>query len=158
MAWENVNYSCGHAERQQFYGHHTDREAKREWMERGVCPDCFRAQKEEEKKQENERAASLANEIGFAPLTGSDKQIAWAQSIRQKKYEALAASLNHPNPKAAYALMAEAMSLETSAKWWIDKRDSSARQIMEMIAASYPAKTAEINNKSRNAREEAKSE
>ncbi len=42
MAWEMVNYSCGHSERQQFYGPNAEREQKLEWMERGLCSDCYR--------------------------------------------------------------------------------------------------------------------
>ncbi len=42
MAWEMVNYSCGHSERQQFYGPGAERERKKEWMERGLCPECYR--------------------------------------------------------------------------------------------------------------------
>lgn len=42
MAWEMVNYSCGHSERQQFYGPGAGREQKKEWMERGLCPECYR--------------------------------------------------------------------------------------------------------------------
>jgi len=42
MAWEMVNYSCGHSERQQFYGPGDERRRKKEWMERGLCPECYR--------------------------------------------------------------------------------------------------------------------
>lgn len=42
MAWEMVNYSCGHSERKQFYGPNAGRESKKEWMERGLCPECYR--------------------------------------------------------------------------------------------------------------------
>jgi len=42
MAWEMVNYSCGHSERQQFYGPGDERRRKVEWMERGLCPECYR--------------------------------------------------------------------------------------------------------------------
>jgi len=42
MAWEMVNYSCGHSERQQFYGPCDERRRKKEWMERGLCPECYR--------------------------------------------------------------------------------------------------------------------
>ena len=42
MAWEMVNYSCGHSERQQFYGPGDERGRKKEWMERGLCPECYR--------------------------------------------------------------------------------------------------------------------
>ncbi len=143
MAWETVNYSCGHSERQQFYGKHTDRDRKREWMERGVCPDCYRAEKEQQRQQENERAASLTAEIGFAALTGSEKQISWAQSIRQKAYETMVAT-GKPHPTQGWKLMVDLINLETSAKWWIDNRTDSWSILFRKIGANYPAKLAEL--------------
>jgi len=146
MAWREVNYSCGHTERIQFYGPGKERDRKQEWMERGVCPDCYRAQKDEEKRQENERAANLKNEIGFVDLTGSEKQIAWAVSIRQKMYENLCKRFS-PVPGFGYSLMVEAINLETSAKWWIDNRSTDSATAMNVIAGNYPDKCKEINGK-----------
>lgn len=143
MAWQTVNYSCGHAERQQFYGKHTDRDQKQAWMERGVCPDCYRTQKEQERQQENERAANLTNEIGFNALSGSEKQISWAQSIRQKAYESMVAE-GKPHATLGWALMISLINLETSAKWWIDNRTTSWSTLFRMIGANYPAKLAEL--------------
>ena len=148
MAWRDVNYSCGHIERVQFYGPGRERDRKQEWMERGVCPDCYRAQKEEEKRQENERAANLQNEIGFAQLNGSDKQIAWANTIRQQTYERLVASLRSGDPIHKTCLV-EALNLETSSKWWIDNRNCGVTDVMNIIAGNYPVKAAEINAKSK---------
>ncbi len=42
MAWEMVNYSCGHSEGQKFYGPGDECRRKKEWMERGLCPECYR--------------------------------------------------------------------------------------------------------------------
>lgn len=138
MAWETVNYSCGHSERQQFYGKHIERERKKEWMERGVCPDCYREQKEQERQQENERAASLTNEIGFVALSGSEKQIAWAVSIRQQCYEKVVA--NHtPHPTAGWSKIIAAINLETSAKWWIDNRSAIGTTALKLIGANHPS-------------------
>lgn len=131
MAWEDVNYSCGHSERHQFYGPHAERDRKREWMERGVCTVCFHAKKEGERRQESERAAKLATEIGFSPLTGSGKQIAWATSIRQKMLESLLAKNGIKGKIVNY------FNHETSAKWWIDHRETAPYTILETIVKLY---------------------
>lgn len=148
MAWWTIEHSCGHTQRVQLYGPGKDRERKAEWMERGVCPDCYRAQKELEKKQESERAATVGAEIGFISLAGSEKQIAWAITIRQKVYESLCKRFN-PVPGFGYTLAVEAMNLETSAKWWIDNRDVDAVKLMNVIAGNYPEKCKEINGRMR---------
>lgn len=132
MAWEMVNYSCGHSERQQFYGKMTDRERKLSWMERGVCPECYRKQKEEEKSKASQVAAEQAKATGLPYLVGSEKQIAWAETIRK---EALASARNTLAPREmvpvdklpAYDILAKArctLEQETSAKWWIDNRNT----------------------------------
>jgi hypothetical protein len=131
MAWRTVEYSCGHSQELQFYGPGRERDAKQEWMERGICPDCYRAQKEDERRQENERAASIAGTIGFAALTGSDKQIAWAATIRQKSLEKLLTQ-NGIRDKIVGVFNAE-----TSAKWWIDHRGMTPYSILETITKIY---------------------
>lgn len=146
MAWWTINHSCGHTQEVQLYGPGRDREKRAEWMERGVCPDCYRAEKEKERKQDNERAASVAGEIGFVGLEGSDKQVAWATTIRQKMYENLCKRYN-PVPGYGYTLAVEAINLETSAKWWIDNRNVDAVKLMNIIAGNYPDRCKEINGK-----------
>lgn len=53
------------------------------------CTDCYKERKEREKQEANEKAAEFSRESGLAPLTGSDKQIAWANTIRMKFVEAV---------------------------------------------------------------------
>lgn len=136
MAWWNISHSCGHEERVQLYGPGADRERKAEWMESRPCPACWRAQKDADRAAENERAASLSGEIGFPALTGSEKQVAWAQSIRQKKYEE--STKLTPGPHG-WAPLVETYALETLAKWWIDNRSDDIFLIITKIQASHPA-------------------
>ena len=139
MAHYDVNHSCGHTVEVELFGKTSARYEKIEWMERGVCPDCYRAEKEKEREQENERAETLAKSLGFSELEGSVKQVAWGSSIRQKTYESICQS-ETPHPTYSYSLVAEAISLEGSAKWWIDHRQVDFLRILKMLAANYPAK------------------
>jgi len=143
MAWETINHTCGHDQKVQMYGKHTERDSKHAWMERQTCPDCFRDQKEQERQQENDRAASLTSEIGFAALTGSEKQVTWAQSIRQKAYESMVAE-GKPHATLGWTLMISLINLEASAKWWIDNRTTGWSVLFRLIGANYPAKLAEL--------------
>ena len=138
MAHYDVGYACGHSQEVELFGKTSARYEKIEWMERGLCPDCYRAKKQEEREQENERAAKLSESLGFSELEGSEKQIAWATTIRQKIYENICQS-EAPHPTYGYTLVAEAISLELSAKWWIDNRNTYFSLITRTIAANYPA-------------------
>lgn len=139
MAWNEINYSCGHTDRIQMYGPTRDRESKKEWMERGVCPDCYRKQKEEERAKASQVAAEQAKSSGLPALVGSEKQIAWAETIRKN---ALAAAQNNVLSRESFATLPidkqessravfevvrtarDCLETETSAKWWIDNRDT----------------------------------
>lgn len=71
MAHYNIAYTCGHTGRVELYGKMTDRERTINQMQAHACPACMA-------KKANEDAA--AN--GLPLLTGSDKQIIWANDIR----------------------------------------------------------------------------
>lgn len=138
MAWEIINYSCGHTDRVQMYGKMSDRENKKGWMERsGDCPECYKASLAQIAKKQSEEA-------GLVDLQGSEKQVAWANKIR---IDALKLTCN-ANPKAAIGEIArgnkdlfagldkadgeqilksaeslvDSLKNQVSAKWWIDNR------------------------------------
>ena len=138
MAHYTVNHACGHAQTVELFGKTSQRYEKIEYMERGLCPDCYREKKQQEREQENERAGKLAKNLGLSELEGSEKQIAWANTIRQKVYEDICQS-EEQHPTYGYTLVAEAISLETSAKWWIDHRNTYFSLITRTIAANYPS-------------------
>lgn len=82
----DVTYSCGHTGTVQIYGTNTEREKKIAWYENyAVCPECYAKGQQEEAAI----AAQQAKADGLPALTGSEKQIRWAESIRQKKMATL---------------------------------------------------------------------
>lgn len=56
-------------------------------FEHEECPECTKKKKELEHKEIAERAKRDANKLGFPELTGTPKQIQWAESIRKDFYE-----------------------------------------------------------------------
>ena len=139
MAWYVMEYRCGHNERVQLYGKCDERKRRLEWAKDNKdCPDCYKAKMGQERQQQNERAASLINEIGFANLIGSEKQIAWANTIRQKCYEELTKMLQEEKNRI---YLVKALSLEISSQWWIENRTASETQKYKIILANYPIKT-----------------
>ena len=76
-------------------------------------------------------AARRTKEQGLPELTGSEKQITWACSIREKAVKKIATIA----PEYVEILMA-AVQNETSAKFYIDNRDD----VVAAIAKSLPAR------------------
>lgn len=148
MAKYNVTYSCGHSDTVQLYGPGRDRERKIEWMEEsGLCPDCYKAkmqaQRDAAHKEAGEKAASyLSTRPDLPALVGSEKQIAWANTIRagiladaEKYGEALTKA---PQPgeggdlvRKLYPIWYTDLCGQSSAKWWIDHRQQSHDEIMD---------------------------
>lgn len=121
------------------------------WCSARLCRDCDRT-------AQSVSDAAGNRILGLPPLTGSEKQIAWAESIRSA---AMKSPLNNPilapltadvvrKIKSAYPTitldrieegrgvieqaMADArnhLETETSARWWIDNRDSAERFVLE---------------------------
>lgn len=125
MAQHNIRHTCGHEETVQIYGTnvHGERQRKAEWLESKPCRDCERKAMREE------------NLTGAAELTGSDKQVDWANDLRAKAIGGIKAKLakidtqyiaapqewKDAQRKAGEAIIT-AMLAETSAKTIIDNR------------------------------------
>jgi hypothetical protein len=126
-----------------------------------VCEVCKRADFE----AANAKAAVVTAEAGLAPLTGTDKQVAWANTIRlemlprideaaQKAVASLGRAYSALSPGAqgeirdAVALIASEMRSSTDARWWIDYRtvhlpDLILRELSARAASLAPTAHAE---------------
>ncbi len=146
MAKYTIKANCGHEFETQLYGPNKDRERKIEWYERdGLCPECYAAQKQEARDEENAKAAENAQVQGLPELDGSEKQIAWATTIRDKMLAGMSARLDvfraaPPAPgkeEMCETLIARGQEYideqmtETSAKAWIENRDKSGEAMLE---------------------------
>ena len=133
MAKINITHSCGHESRIDVYGPVKDRQRKADRIAERPCRDCAAAE------------AASAN-ADLPALTGSPKQIAWAEQIRaakRREIEEAAAEARRTmldliahyeargyTPKATReqaeaaieAAVSEALS-EPRAGAWIDNRD-----------------------------------
>lgn len=58
------------------------------------CSDCYRARRKKEREEQNSRAAAEAAEMGWPELTGSEKQVAWANTIREQMMGYMQTSLD----------------------------------------------------------------
>lgn len=79
MAKYDVTYSCGHTDVVQLYGKTADRERELRKMSGRLCPDCYKKWVD---KVNAQQAAEILGELQLPELTGTEKQIAYAKSLR----------------------------------------------------------------------------
>ncbi|MDR2551426.1 MAG: hypothetical protein LBD10_14645 [Desulfobulbus sp.] len=153
MGTYGVIHSCGHKEIHQLFGKIADRERKIEWMESVPCLECKRIADEEARDEHNRESAIANHATGLPQLEGTEKQIAWAETIRKEaiakidqRWKAFAdrVEIIIANPStlaqaqqqavddgyadidefAHYLAKAiEKIKGEPSARWWIDNRE-----------------------------------
>jgi hypothetical protein len=138
MAKYDVTFSCGHEETVELFGKETEREKKIKWYEKfGLCSECRKAE-QERKEEDIEKTYSLPK------LTGSDKQISWARSIRANAVRKVAELVKEriaespADEKTFQGMLDEWISCarkETKASWWIARRNE---YIISMDSAKYP--------------------
>ena len=112
---QRIIHACGHEQAYHLTGFDSQQERKARWLKTTTCRDCFVA----EKRAEDAAAATLSSaaisHLDLPLLTGSDRQISWASTIRTKR---LAGLTNVFSDADCYACLQV-----TDAKWWIDHRD-----------------------------------
>lgn len=137
MAKYNIVYGCGHTVTMQLYGKLKDRESYIKWALTQDCPEC-------KKSKYNEECRKKAEENNLPPLSGSEKQVVWAVAIRQAFLDNLQSLLdermklvNDSNRERAMTSLQKIHTIrdaiitnETSAKWWIDRRNDLPQNIM----------------------------
>ena len=123
MAKYTITYRCGHTAEVQLYGTYKDREKKIAYYKTIDCPEC--------------RAKAVAEDAqskGYAELTGSAKQVSWANDIRSKMmHEADELAANVTRNKEMFDKAVETMKNETSASWWIDRRNNTIKDIIKEL-------------------------
>lgn len=141
-----INPSCGHEFETQLYGKNSERERRIEWLERGVCPECYKAEQQAKRDKANAEAASKAADNNRPELTGSEKQVAWATTLREnailimeehiESLESLAVAPGQEEMAkrlfdGGRKFIADMVAKNTEARYWIDNREWPYRASME---------------------------
>jgi hypothetical protein len=155
MAKYQITHSCGHTSTAQLYGNKRDRQWRIEKLENGICSECF----EQQRIEENKKAAEQNALDGLPELTGSEKQILWAEKIRASKLEtvrqALAGELQPMHIDAYWGISGwrqEAIKIDdaqidyavdllrqqTRASWYIDHRDTKIGFVLRDLFVANP--------------------
>lgn len=148
--------TCGAKFEKIMYGNNRhDADSKAEWAAGHFteCQECEEKRVRAEREAENAAAAIEAQESGLPALTGSEKQAAWATSIRQKIYDTFTAALDERERRVAEneaagkkvsrakescrrvrLFLRWLISEHTAAHWWIDNRESLSAPITDILA------------------------
>jgi hypothetical protein len=134
-----ITHTCGHTETVQMYGSSSERDSKAAWLAGKPCQECQR-------KAQQAQAAQSAQTQGVPALVGSDKQVAWATTIRaeqlgkvaamRKEFEAIGRKQNVTEDVMAAQMgqfdgLVAKLTAQTSASWWIDRRSNSAQALLK---------------------------
>lgn len=82
MAKYSGTFSCGHEGTVGIIGPMKDREWKKERAFSKLCPECYEKHLKEQIEKENLEAEEKSKEWELPKLTGTEKQISWANTIR----------------------------------------------------------------------------
>ena len=132
MAKWTIRHSCRHEKVHQLYGSRSERERREEWLETRPCTACWQAEKKAAFDKKNAEAAARNSDM--PALTGSPKQVAWAESLRAstRKTVEMAYKRFIRNPEKPCASEAEEKARQilsalmdeilahSEAKWWIE--------------------------------------
>jgi len=140
MGKYNVTHTCGHEQTHQLVGKIADRDRKIAWLETTTCGECHKTQQTRLHAAASAEAAEANATAGLAALTGSDKQIAWAETLRQPVIANLKEAANKlvaatdPHGKFSAAarqeitdaidLVVNEIANQTASQYWIDHRSS----------------------------------
>jgi hypothetical protein len=124
MAWYYGTYTCGHEGRTNIVGPTKNRQWISDRHFENVCEECYKLKLEEENKKSMEKA----NEMELPELIGTEKQIAWANTIRikmLKDFEDMTSKVKDEMKDFYKDMINYVATTKIKASWFIDERNSS---------------------------------
>lgn len=128
MAKYTITRSCGHEETVALIGPGSKREWRLEHVEPyKLCYECYQKDLQRRREEANKEAAETAKENRLPELTGTEKQVPWAETIRQRILADIDALIYAGNKREGRNELAiqeayQAIRNKTTAHWWIDRR------------------------------------
>ncbi len=152
-----IRHRCGHTVLHPFYGDDDFTWADRATqLEQGICRLCAAADQREERRKKAVQASYHARERGLPPLEGSDRQVAWAETVRLGAFSAIDKvfkwmeqvneEAKREDPDYWHSVQQGVrrsvayLEQQRDAKWWIDHRHGmhnnldSGRALLSSIA------------------------
>ena len=138
MAQYGITRSCGHRETVRVGGPTRQRPYLLQREEERLCRACWDERAAVERAAATAAAAAVAAAQGLPALTGSPKQIAWAESLRRVLLAlidaALAGAALTAEERAEAARVVAAIQARADARYWIDRRDVPVHMVLAEMA------------------------
>ena len=138
MAQYGITRSCGHRETVRVGGPTRQRPYLLAREEERLCYACWQERAEKQRAAETAAAAAVAAAQGLPALTGSPKQVAWAESLRREKLAridaALAGAALTAEEKAEADRVVAKVRAQAEARYWIDHRDIPVHMVLAEMA------------------------
>jgi hypothetical protein len=132
-----IAHACGHKQAHYLSGFASQMDRKAAWLRTTNCKSCFVAEKRLEQADAAAGDSTAIAHLDLVALTGSDRQVAWASTIRAKRLAAIIAATPPTHQTDLHACRI------TEAKWWIDHRDLSDADILAKAEAFATAPATE---------------
>ena len=129
-----ITHACGHEQVHYLTGFAGQQDRKARWLRTTLCRICFIAGRREEQATLAAQAEAAVAHLDLPKLSGSDRQIAWATTIRASGLAALVADIAGMDDEA----LTPCLEI-TDAKWWIDHRDLPAFDLIAAARMHSPA-------------------
>lgn len=120
-----ITHACGHEQIHYLSGFASQQERKVRWLETTKCRTCFVTTKQVEQAEAAVRDSAAIAHLNLPPLTGSDRQVAWATTLRASRLCALSAKTGTEGNGHQVCVVV------IDAKWWIDHRALSDTELLE---------------------------
>lgn len=139
MAKQDFTYACGHGGWTDLRGPQKGREWKLRRLEGEMCPACWGAARIAAAKAEGAAAVAKVAASGAAwpALTGTEKQVAWAEQIRARAIVWLGEGDDEHHLGAGRAAMVRALAAVTSAAWFCDRARHSPDTLLEAALGHF---------------------
>lgn len=151
MAWYYGTFSCGCEGRVNVIGPTKNRQWKADRKFEGLCEECYTKRLETDREKANQEAEAKAKEQDLPALTGTEKQIAWANTLRQKLIDETEKFISNEDTKEDWKhywctkykgfkklevddlteVLDYVLVNETSAKFYIDNRFDGTASLLE---------------------------
>jgi hypothetical protein len=125
-----IRHSCDHEQIHFLADYASQKERKVKWLRTTKCRKCFVADKRLEQTEAAMADDAAITHLNLPALVGSDRQKAWATTIRAKRLASMLPLL----PSATSDQ--NACLLISDAKWWIDHRDISNVDLIQQAKAA----------------------
>lgn len=128
MAKYTVTRSCGHEETVALIGKMKDRNWRLENVEPlKLCHECYQIDLQRRREEANAEAAEAAKDNNLPALTGTDKQVSWAETIRIELLTHMDTiivdrRLSAEDPTIMRDAIEHIKLSKITAHWWIDRR------------------------------------